>query len=101
MVVNKNGGSGTGVLAAAIDVASSCCAAYSSPWTLRLVTNGDGVVQSGSLNGAAGKYVLGKGGKINFLTTGSTTTLVTDTPIPAMRGTETPTTIKINITGKR
>ncbi|MEI8083337.1 MAG: hypothetical protein WCI74_15985 [Actinomycetes bacterium] len=100
IVVDPNNGSGTGTLAASINVASSCCAQFPSPWTMHLVTDANGVVISGTLQGDGSKYVLGKGGKINWLTFNGGTTLVTTTRIPAMRGTETPVKIAIELNAK-
>ncbi len=103
MTVDSATGSGTGVLAATINVAAiSNTPNQPSGWELRLVTNGEGVVQSGSLISPGSQYKVSQpSGKINFLTTGSGTTLTTTTPIKVQRGTETPTTLTVNIPGTK
>ncbi len=103
MTVDSATGSGTGVLAATINVAAiSNTPNQPSGWELRLVTNGEGVVQSGSLISPGSQYKVAQpSGKINFLTTDSGTTLTTTTPIKVQRGSETPTTLTMNILGTK
>ena len=101
MAFNPNNGSGTGTLAGSIDVASSCCAQFASPWNLHLITDANGVVVSGTLQGEGHKFLLGKGGKINFLTFNGGTTLVTSVRIPAQEKLYTPVKIAIEINAKQ
>ena len=76
--------------------------AKTGDFDMQLTTNASGTVTSGSLTSPGTEYtVTGKAGKINFLTTGSGTTLVTVSAIPVQAGTASPTTMTINITGNK
>jgi hypothetical protein len=69
---------------------------------MTLVTDASGAVTSGSLTSPGLRYaVIAAVGKINFLATDNSTTLVTVEAIPVQSGTETPTTMTINLTGDR
>ncbi len=97
--------SGTGALAGSIDV-SARGNASKGDWSLELVTDGKGNVTSGSLTAPGVSFkVDGKGGKINYLTTQSGTTLVTVSAIPVRKGAGTgpsaPTNMELNITGTK
>ena len=85
--------SGTGPLAGSVEVAAKGNATK---------TDGKGNVESGSLTAPGVSFkVTGKGGQINYLTTGAGTTLTTTSPIPVQSGTATPTTMTLNITGTK
>ncbi len=105
MIVDTAKGSGTGFGAASINVeVGSGPQNAPSSWVLHLVTNGNGQVESGSLlgpatDGATAYKVTEPSGKIAFVTNGSSMTLTTETPIKVQRGTETPTTLTVNIPG--
>ena len=93
--------SGTGPLAGTVEVAAKGNASKGD-WILNLKTDGKGNVESGSLTSPGVSYkVTGKGGKINYLTTGGGTTLTTTSPIPVQMGTTSPTTMTLNITGTK
>ncbi len=97
--------SGTGALGGRVEVAAKGNASKGD-WILNLVTDGKGNVISGSLTAPGVSFkVDGKGGKINYLTTGSGTTLVTVSAIPVRKGTGTgpaaPTNMELNITGSK
>jgi hypothetical protein len=90
-----------GVLGGKVEV-SAKGDAKTGDFNIELVTNSSGSVTSGSLTSPDQKFtVIGKGGKINFLTTGEGTTLVTVSPIPVQSGTATPTTMTLNLTGNK
>lgn len=93
--------SGTGPLAGSVEVAAKGNATKGD-WILVLKTDGKGNVESGSLTAPGVSFkVTGKGGQINYLTTGAGTTLTTTSPIPVQSGTATPTTMTLNITGTK
>ncbi len=97
--------SGTGALAGRIEVAAKG-SGNQNDWILNLVIDGRGYVNSGSLTAPGVSFkVDGKGGKINYLTTQSGTTLVTSSPIPVRKGTGTgpsaPTNMELNIIGTK
>ncbi len=105
MIVDTAKGSGTGFGAASINVEVGFGPQNApSSWVLHLVTNGNGQVESGSLFGpatdsATAYKVTEPSGKIAFVTNGSSMTLTTESPIKVQRGTETPTTLTVNIPG--
>lgn len=76
--------------------------AQSGDFDIKLVTNASGAVTSGSVTSPGQKFtVTGKTGKINFLTAGKGTTLVTVSAIPVQSGTAAPTTMTLNLTGNK
>jgi hypothetical protein len=90
-----------GVLGGTIEV-SAKGDAKTGDFNMKLVTNASGTVTSGSLTSPGSEFVVtGKGGKINFLTAGNGTTLVTVSAVPVQAGTGTPTKMTINLTGKK
>lgn len=92
---------GSGLLAGDIEVAAKGTAGKPD-WILQLKANGNGNVVSGSLTSPGIMYkVTGSGGKINYLTTTTGTTVVTVTAIPVQQGTDTPTTMTLSITGTK
>lgn len=93
--------SGTGALAGSVEVAAKGNASKGD-WILVLKTDAKGNVESGTLTSPGVSYkVTGKGGKINYLTTGSGTTLQTTSPIPVQMGTTAPTTMTVSVTGTK
>ncbi len=103
MRINSNGGSGSGRLAAGINiVATSTTPGSPSGWELNLVTNAAGVVVSGSLVSPGVQYkVISESGKINFLTTENGILIEIKIPIKVQNGTEAPTTMTGQITGAK
>lgn len=94
MVVTPNG---TGALAGKVAV-NAKGASGQADWILLLDVDGKGNVTGGSLQSPGFDYkVTGSGGQINYLTTGSGTTLTTTKPIPVQTGTAAPTTMTLNI----
>ncbi|NQU36217.1 MAG: hypothetical protein HQ526_01305 [Actinobacteria bacterium] len=90
-----------GVLGGTIEVFAKGNA-QTGDFDIKLVTNASGAVTSGSLTSPGTEYkVTGKSGKINFLTTDKGTTLVTVSAIPVQAGTQTPTTMTLNLTGNK
>ncbi len=71
-------------------------------FNLVLQVDTNGKVTSGSFTAPNRDYrVTAKSGTVNFLSTGSSTTLTTNAAIPVQMGSETPTTMTINLKGKR
>lgn len=92
---------GSGPLGGTVQVAAKGNATKGD-WILNLKTDGKGNVESGTLTSPGVSYkVTGPGGKINFLTTGSGTTLTTTSAIPVQMGTTSPTKMTLNITGTK
>ncbi len=103
MRINSNGGSGSGVLAAGINiVATSTAPGAPSGWVLNLVTNAAGVVVSGSLVSPGVQYkVISESGKINFQRSENGILIWITAPVKVQNGTEAPTTMTGQITGAK
>lgn len=98
MVVTPNG---KGALAGKV-VVNAKGTSGQADWLLTLDVDAKGNVTSGSLQSPGFDYkVTGSGGQINYLTTGSGTTLTTTKPIPVQNGTAAPTTMTLNINGAK
>jgi len=90
-----------GVLGGTIEVFAKGDA-RSGDFNIKLMTNASGAVTSGSVVSPGSEFkVIGKTGKINFLTTGKGTTLVTVSPIPVQSGSAAPTVMTLNLTGNK